>query len=281
MSASPRCSSVIAGMSEIVSLWGRDARRIARAMKQVMLMLMLCVVGCWRDDVPRRQIVAGAPVTPSARALDGDTIAGREHLSRGYPARNPDGSINAVVEIPSGTTAKWEVDDDDGRMRWARRREDGVRREIDYLPYPINYGMVPGTLAPDGDALDIFVLGRGIERAHVAATKLIGVLEMAHDDVRDDKLSELDERDPATRTILELWFSHYWGKGATRVVGWGNAATARKILDEAIERVTPRLAAHSARPDRADPRPRAASPCAVLAGSLLPRALRAVFDSAY
>jgi inorganic pyrophosphatase len=269
-------------------------------MKQVMLMSMLCAVGCWRDDVPRRQIVAGAPVAPSARALDGDTIAGREHLSRGYPARNPDGSVNAVVEIPSGTTAKWEVDDDDGRMRWARRREDGVRREIDYLPYPINYGMVPGTLAPDGDALDIFVLGRGIERAHVAATRLIGVLEMAHDDVRDDKLvavalepalrngfselselSELDERYPATRTILELWFSHYWGKGSTRVVGWGSAATARKILDEAIERVTPRLAAHSARPDPADPRPRAASPCAARAGSPLPRALRAVFGSAY
>jgi hypothetical protein len=47
-------------------------------MKQLMLM-MLCAVGCWRDDVPRRQIVAGAPVAPSARVLDGDTIAGREH----------------------------------------------------------------------------------------------------------------------------------------------------------------------------------------------------------
>lgn len=66
--------------------------------------MMLSVVGCWRDEVPRRAIVAGAPVAASAKAIDGDTIAAREHLSRGYPPRNSDGSVNAVVEIPSGTT---------------------------------------------------------------------------------------------------------------------------------------------------------------------------------
>jgi hypothetical protein len=79
-----------------------------------------------------------------------------------------------------------------------------------------------------------------------------------------DELDQLDQRYPATRTILELWFSHDWGKGATQVIGWGNASAAHKILDEAIERVTPRSAARSARPDRADLRPRAASPCAAL-----------------
>jgi len=262
-------------------------------------MMMMCTAACWRDEVPRRAIVGGAPVAPSARALDGDTIAGRDHLSRGYPARNPDGSVNAVVEIPSGTTAKFEVDDEDGRLRWARKREDGSRREIDYLPYPVNYGMVPNTLALDGDTLDIFVLGRGIERAHVAATKVIGVLEMAHDGVRDDKLvavaiepalrngfSELDELDqldqryPATRVILELWFSHYWGKDATHVVGWGNAATARAVLDEAIARLKPHAGACTAQRDPAGPRPRAASPFAAPARSLMLRALHAVFGSA-
>lgn len=67
--------------------------------------------------MPTRAIVGGAPVTPDAMALDGDTILGPRHLSRGYPARNPDGSVNAVVEIPSGTTAKFDVEEDVGTLR--------------------------------------------------------------------------------------------------------------------------------------------------------------------
>lgn len=262
------------------------------------MVLVAWAPACRGDDVPRRAIVGGAPVAPSARPIDGDTVAGPRHLLRGYPARDGDGAVNAVIEIPSGTTAKFDVDDD-GRLRWARKREDGSRREIDYLPYPVNYGMVPSTLAPDGDALDVFVLGRGIERAHVGPTRIIGVLEMAHDGTRDDKLvavalepalrngfsalhdlDELDRDYPATRIILELWFAHYWGQGATEVVGWGNAAAAQVILDEAIARFRPQGAVCSARRGRAAPRPRAASPCAARARSPMWRALHVMFDSA-
>jgi len=203
--------------------------------------------------VPWRPIVAGAPIAATAVALDEGTVVTRRHLSRGYPARESDGSVNAVVEIPSGTIAKFEVDDEDGALHWARRREDGALREIDYLPYPVNYGMVPRTLAADGDALDILVLGRGLERAAVVRTRVIGVLEMAHDGTRDDKLiavpvdaelrngfsrlvdlHELDTYYPASREILVLWFANYWGAGATEVVGWGDAAEANAILDGAL-----------------------------------------------
>ncbi len=264
----------------------------------MLLVMALFTTGCWRDEVPRRSMVGGAPVAPSARPIDGDTVLGDRHFVRGYPARNADGSVNAVIEIPAGTTAKFDVGDD-GLLRWARDRYDGSRREIDYLPYPVNYGMVPGTLAPDGDALDVFVLGRGIERAHVGATRIIGVLEMAHDGTRDDKLvavalepglrngfsslrdlDELDRRYPATRIVLELWFAHYWGPGATEVVGWGDAAVASTILDEAIERFTHRAAVHTARHDRAGLHPRAAPPCVARARSPMLRALHAMFDSA-
>ena len=215
--------------------------------------MALCGVSFVDCRVPRRAIVAGAPVTSEAIAVDATTIVTRRHLSRGYPARERDGSVNAVIEIPSGTIAKFEVDDEDGALRWARRREDGAPREIDYLPYPANYGMVPRTLAADGDALDILVLGRGLERAAVVRTRVIGVLEMAHDGTRDDKLiavpvdpelrngfsrlvelAELDIYYPEARAILVLWFANYWGAGATEVVGWGDAAEANAILDEAL-----------------------------------------------
>ncbi len=223
--------------------------------------------------------MAGAPVVPTAVALDEETIAATRHLSSGYPARNRDDSVNAVIEIPTGTTAKFEVDEENGYLRWALRREDRSRREIDYLAYPVNYGMIPRTLAADGDPLDVLVLGRGIERATVASTRIIGVLEMQHDGIRDDKLiavplddellngfsrlrelEQLDATHPGSRTILVLWFSNYWGRGATEVIGWGNAAEANAILDEAIIQGTGDREPPTMPRDSADPHLRAELP---------------------
>jgi inorganic pyrophosphatase len=196
-----------------------------------------------------RAIVGGAPVARESVALDDETVlvAGAQAL----PARNPDASVNALIEIPAGTTAKFELDGN--HLRWQKRREDGERRAIDYLPFVVNYGMVPSTLAADGDALDVVVLGRSIERGHSARTRVIGVMMMESDGVRDDKLiavplepewkngfselhdlDELDASYPAARELIETWFSFYWGPGVTHVIGWGDAAEAEDILDDAI-----------------------------------------------
>ena len=230
------------------------------------------------NSVPHRAIVGGAPVAVEATALDDETIAGTAHYSRGFPARNPDQSVNAVVEIPAGTTAKFEVDEAKGLLRWQKKREDGSRRAIDYLPYPVNYGMVPHTRSADGDPLDVLVLGGGVERGHVAATKIIGVLMMEQDGVRDDKLIavpvepalrngfsdlddvyDLDAHYPATRELLETWFSFYWGPGATDVIGWGDVHEAEEILDDAIaaEDGVTREKECTARPGSSTPRLRA------------------------
>jgi inorganic pyrophosphatase len=203
-------------------------------------------------DVPVRPIVGGAPVAETAVALDAETIAGGAHFWRGFPAGDGD-AVMAVIEIPCGTTGKFEVADDDGWLHWQHDRETGARRAVDYLAFPVNYGMVPRTLAEDGDALDIVVLGAGIARGRVVRTRVIGVLEMGEREggARDDKLvavptdpelangfsrlrelSELDAAYPAARTILELWFANYWGAGRTHVLGWGNAARAAVVLEE-------------------------------------------------
>ncbi len=265
---------------------------------------MVCECG----DVPRRQIVGGAPVDASARASDAMTIIGPRHYIRGYPAEL-DGEVNAVVEIPSGTTGKFEVDDDDGWMHWQPDRDTGEPREVDYLPFPVNYGMVPQTLAADGDALDIVVLGRGIERGHVAATRVIGVLLMGDDDERDDKLiavplepelengfsmleqlEELDAEYPGVLDILEVWFENYWGAGATNVIGWGDADEARAILDDAkdafagarfdTDGAAVRRVARRGSRDEAGLRPRGARPFAERARARWSHACRARFGSA-
>lgn len=272
-------------MSEIVSLLDPAAGSTGERVNPTVVGL-LCGSFVLCSNVPSRSIVAGAPVSPHAVALDEETIVATRHLSSGYPARNRDDTVNAVIEIPTGTTAKFEVDEDDGFLRWALDREDRSRREIDYLAYPVNYGMVPRTLAADGDPLDVLVLGRGIERASVASTRIIGVLEMQHDGIRDDKLiavpldnelvngfsrlrelEQLDAYYPESRAILVLWFSNYWGRGATEVVGWGNAAEANAILDEAIIQGSEVRELPTMPRDSADPHPRAAPPCAAPAGA--------------
>jgi inorganic pyrophosphatase len=241
-----------------------------------MWLIGLLLLPC--SAVPRRAVVGGAPVTPAAVALNEETVAGRRHFARGYPSQEGD-DVNAVIEIPSGTTAKFEVDDADGWLHWQHDRVHGGRREVDYLPFLVNYGMVPRTLADDEDALDIVVLGRGLERGLVARTRVIGVLKMGDDTARDDKLiavpvepawangfsrlrdlPELEAHYPAARDILVLWFSHYWGAGATHVLGWGDAAEAAAILDKAKRAFTRARRVRSTPPDAAGPHPRAPLP---------------------
>ncbi|HEX5059156.1 MAG TPA: hypothetical protein VFV99_07335 [Kofleriaceae bacterium] len=72
-----------------------------------------------------RAVVGRAPVSPRAYVPDSETVIGPRHYSRGYPAQNDDGSVNAVIEIPTGTTGKFEVDEETGWLRWQHAREGG------------------------------------------------------------------------------------------------------------------------------------------------------------
>lgn len=250
-----------------------------------LLVLVSLVLFLLSPAVPLRRIVGAAPISPQTYAPDARTVIGSGHFIEDWPPDNPDGSVNAVIEIPSGTTGKFEVTDD-GVMHWALDRETGEPRNVDYLPFPANYGMVPRTLADDGDPLDILVLGRGFERGHVARVRVIGVLAMADEGGRDDKLvtvpveralengfsrlhelDELDEHYDGLRAILWLYFTNYWGAGNTEILGWGNAREAMDILERAKLRYA---VARIARPYAAGPRPRATLPFDGLVRGLVP-----------
>ena len=198
------------------------------------------------DGVPRRSIVAGAPVWSRAEALSRTRVRGPAHYIDGFAARRPDGSVTAVVENPAGTTAKLEVDRDSGELRW-----DG--REIDYLPFPINYGLIPRTLSHDGDPLDVAVLGRAIERGAVLPVRPIAVIDAVDRGDPDPKivavplgaeyrgfrevydLDDLAHQYPGVRAQLDSWFTHY--KDAPgQIRGWLDAAAAERLIDEAMRR---------------------------------------------
>jgi inorganic pyrophosphatase len=187
--------------------------------------------------------------------IDEYTIVGQGDFLNDRPALNPDGTVNVVVEIPAGTQAKWEVNGtlpdgskpSDGKLRW--EFEDGVPRVVDYLPYPANYGLIPGTRSGDGDALDIVLLGEALPRGVIIKARCIGVLHMLDSGDRDDKLigvypgsrffsvQELDDLDrlyPGVSDILAIWFANYKGRDKVKLQGWGDRSTADTILEASL-----------------------------------------------
>jgi len=58
-------------------------------------------------------------------------------------------TLEAVVEIPRGSSVKYEFDKNDARL---------VVDRISELSYPYNYGFFEGTLSEDGDPLDVYIL---------------------------------------------------------------------------------------------------------------------------
>lgn len=68
------------------------------------------------------------------------------------PASAP-AELLALVEIPAGGTVKYELHLESGRMEVDRFLSMPVA-------YPVNYGVLPCTLAEDGDLLDVLILTR-------------------------------------------------------------------------------------------------------------------------
>ena len=139
---------------------------------------------------------AGEEVGPGCRQTDDYTIIGPTNFLTGYPSMNADGTVNAVVEIPTGTSAKWEVVDD-GRLIWEFKK--GKPRVVKYLGYPGNYGMVPRTRYEDSQGVDIIILGPPVPRGSVVPVRLVGVLKFLDDGERDDKLLAVRDGDPLSK----------------------------------------------------------------------------------
>ncbi len=185
--------------------------------------------------------------------IDDYTLEAEKHYVSGYEPINEDGSINAVIEIPAGTTEKWEVDKETGNLAWEFK--EGVPRKVKYIGYPGNYGMIPKTLLSeenggDGDPLDILVLGEAAKRGEILECKIIGVLYLKDRGEQDDKLigvskespfyhvnsiKELNKEFNGISDIIKTWFTNYKGKGMLKSKGYGNKKKAQKILDSSIE----------------------------------------------
>jgi inorganic pyrophosphatase len=102
--------------------------------------------------------------------------------------------FNAVIEIPLGSSVKYELDKKSGMLRMDRVLYSAVY-------YPANYGFIPQTLGEDGDPLDVLVLCQEpVVPLTVMQARTIGVMTMIDVGAVDHKLSLLRLPIPSTTT---------------------------------------------------------------------------------
>jgi inorganic pyrophosphatase len=216
-----------------------------------LLILLISLFSCKneQEEVSIKEEIAPVEET----TIDPYTIIGEHHYLHGYEAKTTEGNINVVVEIPTGSVDKWEVDKTDGSMKW-EMLEDGPRK-VNYLGYPGNYGMIPKTYLPkdlggDGDPLDIIVLGPAVERGSIVECKIIGVIELLDRGEQDDKLiavmkgtpffsvnsiAELNQSFNGALDIVTTWFANYKGVGKMEIQKIAEKERAEEILEASIE----------------------------------------------
>ncbi len=112
--------------------------------------------------------------------------------------KNPPEKVNAIIEIPKGSRAKYEVDKESGLIKLDR---------VIYasMYYPLNYGFIPQTMGEDHDPLDIVVLTQvSVVPLCLIPSKVIGVMQMVDRGEADDKIIAVAADDPSVSHINDV-----------------------------------------------------------------------------
>jgi inorganic pyrophosphatase len=151
--------------------------------------------------------------------------------------------VNAVIEIPQGSRAKYEIDKASGLLML-----DRIIYSSFY--YPCNYGFIPQTYGGDKDPLDIMVItSQPVQAMCLMQAKVIGVMQMVDRGDADDKIIAVAANDPSVNhynNIEELpkhffdelrhFFEEYkkLEKKTVVVEEFGDKAKALKIVEDGI-----------------------------------------------
>lgn len=161
------------------------------------------------------------------------------------PGTNIPSVVNAIVEIPKGRRSKFEVDKVTGLMRLDRYLYSSSH-------YPGDYGFIPGTLAEDGDALDILVMvNEPTFSGCLIEARVVGLFKMKDRGLADYKVLAVPNTDPlfAEYTGLSNVHNHYLREvehffgtykqleGVTiETQGWDSAECATAEVKESVAR---------------------------------------------
>jgi inorganic pyrophosphatase len=154
--------------------------------------------------------------------------------------------VNAVIEIPRGTTNKYEYDKQLHVFRLDRNLHSPVH-------YPGDYGFIPSTLSLDGDPLDVLVLVDAPSfPGCLMVVRPIGVLRMVDQGKEDEKILAVGTNNPIFRDVhdyqelyphLLLEIQHFFTvykeleAKTTKILGWEDSKRAREIVTESQERL--------------------------------------------
>lgn len=104
----------------------------------------------------------------------------------------------AFIEISKGSKMKYEIDEESGLIAVDRILSTSTA-------YPWNYGLVPRTVAPDGDPLDVLVISsEPIIPGALAKCRPIGVMRMVDSGDQDDKILCVMPKDPVYKGYTDI-----------------------------------------------------------------------------
>ena len=160
------------------------------------------------------------------------------------PGENLPREFVSVIEIPMGSSVKYELDKRTGLLKLDRILYSAVY-------YPANYGFIPQTLAEDDDPLDVLVLCQEpVMPLTLVRSRAIGLMTMIDSGKKDHKVlavavddpefagfNEASELPPHRLSMLRRFFQDYKmleGK-AVEVDEFAPSAAALPVINAALE----------------------------------------------
>jgi inorganic pyrophosphatase len=160
------------------------------------------------------------------------------------PGPNPPHIVNAIIEISRGGHHKYEYNPELGLFKLDRVLYSAVH-------YPAAYGFIPGTLAEDGDPVDILVItSEPTFTGCLIEARPVGLFRMRDEKGDDENILSVPVADPHHNEIRELsqvrthflreveHFFHIYkeleGK-AVETLGWEDKEAALSVIQKAID----------------------------------------------
>lgn len=151
--------------------------------------------------------------------------------------------VYTIVEIPRGSRNKYEYQEAMGIIKMDRLLYSS-------LHYPGDYGIIPQTLAEDGDPLDVLIMvTQPTFPGCVVEVRPLGVFRMLDRDQADDKVLAVPASDPLYNEYRELddvpphflkevshFFTVYKDLEGVRVkpIGWAPRPEALEAIEHAM-----------------------------------------------
>ena len=157
------------------------------------------------------------------------------------PAKISQQEFAAIIEIPFGSSVKYELDKASGLIKLDRVLYSAVY-------YPANYGFIPQTLAQDDDPLDVLVLCQEtvVPLTLIPRVRTIGLMTMIDGGKKDHKIigvatddpefnvyHEAREMPPHRLTMLRRFFQDY-----KQIEGKGRRSRRNRAGENGLSRLS-------------------------------------------